>query len=154
MIRDRQWIAGRIPHSGTMCLLDRVLEGDAECIVCAANSHRAPDNPLRTRDGLSAVHAIEYAAQAMALHRSFATDDPPGASSGQPPRGMLTSVRNVVCHVDRLDDIDGDLVIAATRVSGERELVIYAFAVRAGERLLVSGRATALLDVSTLAQSR
>ena len=29
MIVDRAWIAARIPHAGTMCLLDRVLEWDA-----------------------------------------------------------------------------------------------------------------------------
>ena len=153
MKRDRHWIAARIPHSGAMCLLDRVVDVDAQRIVCAAISHRAVDNPLRANGALSAVHAIEYAAQAMALHRAVAIDDT-GASNGQPPRGMLTSVRNIVCHVERLDDIEDDLVIEATRVSGELDLVIYAFELRAVSRLLVSGRATALLDVSTLAEVR
>jgi predicted hotdog family 3-hydroxylacyl-ACP dehydratase len=67
-----------------------------------------------------------------------------------PPRGMLASVRGVTCHVGRLDDIAEDLTIEATRVSGERDIVVYAFSVRAGDRELVAGRASAVLDASRL----
>ena len=140
MIRDHAWIAARIPHSGTMCLLDRVVESDDLHIVCAARSHRAADNPLRAHGRLSAVHAIEYAAQAMALHGLCAA-----GGAGPPPRGMLTSVRSVACNVARLDDIAADLLIEATRVSGDNAAVVYAFSVRDDARKLVSGRASAVL---------
>ena len=145
MIRDRAWIAARIPHAGSMCLLDRVVATDDARIVCSATSHRDPGNPLRARGALSSVHAIEYAAQAMALHGSLAAGD-----SRAPARGILTSVRGVTCFVDRLDDIAADLTIEATRISGERDIVVYAFSVRAGERELVTGRASAVLDAAKL----
>jgi predicted hotdog family 3-hydroxylacyl-ACP dehydratase len=141
MSRDRAWIAARIPHGGAMCLLDRVIDGDDSRILCAAGTHRDPDNPLRAHGTLSSVHAIEYAAQAMALHRAF------GSNAAEPPaRGMLTSVRSVTCHVERLDDIDGELTIEATRLSGDGNVVVYTFDVRSGTRLLASGRASAVLD--------
>ena len=145
MIRDHGWIAARVPHAGAMCLLDHVVEVGDEWIVCAAVSHRDPDNPLRAHGRLSSVHAIEYAAQAMALHRAFAA-----AATNAPPRGMLTSVRAVDCRVARLDDIAGDLRIEATRVSGEHDIVVYAFSVRDGARELVSGRASAVLDIAEI----
>jgi predicted hotdog family 3-hydroxylacyl-ACP dehydratase len=147
--RDRAWIAARIPHARTMCLLDRVLDGDAGRIVCAATSHRDPDNPLRAHGRLSAVNAIEYAAQAMALHRAFGE-----TASAAPTRGMLTSVRAVACHVTRLDDIEGELTIEATRISGDDSVVVYAFDVSSGARLLVSGRASAVLDAASIGFAR
>jgi predicted hotdog family 3-hydroxylacyl-ACP dehydratase len=51
-----------------MCLLDRVVHWDSQRIHCRASSHRSADNPLRSRDQLSAACGIEYAAQAMAVH--------------------------------------------------------------------------------------
>jgi predicted hotdog family 3-hydroxylacyl-ACP dehydratase len=124
-----------------MCLLDRMLAVDPARIVCAAGSHRSPANPLRASGQLSSVHAIEYAAQAMALHRSLLSGD------GSPPtRGLLTSVRGVRCGVRRLDDIDAPLRIAATRVSGDGNAVVYRFDVSADGRELVTGRIAAVLD--------
>ncbi|MES1161985.1 MAG: hydroxymyristoyl-ACP dehydratase, partial [Rhizobacter sp.] len=65
---DHDGIAALIPHSGTMCLLARLEVWDLQRIVCSATNHRDPQHPLRTRRGLLAPVAIEYAAQAMALH--------------------------------------------------------------------------------------
>ncbi|PYK43074.1 MAG: 3-hydroxylacyl-ACP dehydratase, partial [Verrucomicrobia bacterium] len=33
-----------IPHAGSMCLLDSVLDWDDESIVCITNTHRDPTN--------------------------------------------------------------------------------------------------------------
>lgn len=142
-ILDRHAIALRIPHAGAMCLLDRMLSVDPAQIVCATGSHRSAANPLRASGRLSSVHAIEYAAQAMALHRSFAD-----GAAATAPRGMLTSVRDVVCQIDRLDDIAADLTIAATRIAGDGGTVLYRFTVSAEDRELVAGRASAVLDVA------
>jgi 3-oxoacyl-[acyl-carrier protein] reductase len=49
---------------------------------------------------------------------------------------MLTSVRSVACNVARLDDIAADLLIEATRVSGDSAAVVYAFSVRDDAREL------------------
>lgn len=147
---DHAWIAARIPHQGSMCLLDRVLEWDDARICCVAVSHRAGDNPLRAHGRLNVTCGIEYAAQAMAVHGALCAAS--AGIEGQPaPRmGMLTSVRGVDLLVPRLDDIAADLVVQAERVSGDHNAIVYEFTLRADERILVSGRATVILDVDTM----
>ena len=127
---DRAWIAAHIPHQGTMCLLDRVDEWDAQRIRCTATSHRDAANPLRAHGRLGAACGIEYAAQAMAVHGAL--------TSGQqsaPRSGYLASVRNAALHVGRLDDLDDDLAIEAQRLSGDANTVLYDFTLRAGGRV-------------------
>ena len=72
---DRAGIALRIPHSGSMCLLERLEGWDAESIRCTTTTHSQADNPLRTESGLLAPNAIEYAAQAMALHGGLLAEE-------------------------------------------------------------------------------
>jgi len=139
---DRAGIARRIPHSGTMCLLDRLEAWDAEAIRCSTASHRSPDNPLRTASGLMAPNLIEYAAQAMALHGGLLA--PEGA---EPSAGFLASARNVRFAVDRFDDVDGALQVHARRLSGDTRQVLYEFAVKnAADTVLAEGRAVVVLN--------
>lgn len=139
----RAWIAAHIPHRGTMCLLDSVLDWGPEFIRCEATSHTRPDNPLRSYGRLAAVCGIEYAAQAMAAH---------GAALQQPaqrPRaGYLASVRKLELRVARLDDIAAPLRIEARRISGSESNILYAFEVSAAGQLLLAGRAAVVLDVA------
>lgn len=148
---SRGEIAERIPHAGRMVLLDEVVEWDDDHVVCRSDSHRNRDNPLFLSGRLSAVCAIEYAAQAMAVHGSL-LGAARGASEGasRPRAGFLASVRNVRMEVARLDDVDGTLTIAATRESGDDTRVLYDFEIRTGERVLVSGRAAVVLDAEGL----
>lgn len=145
MMVDRAWIAARIPHAGTMCLLDRVLEWDAGHIRCEATSHRAGDNPLRSNGCLHAACGIEYAAQAMAVHGALCNAD-----GGRPRAGFLASVRSVELAVDRLDGIAGSLAIAAERLGGDGSSVLYGFLVSSEGRRLLAGRAAVILDGSAL----
>ena len=139
---DRAGIQARVPHSGSMCLLDSLLAWSAERIECSAISHRDPGNPLRTQGQLLAVNAIEYAAQAMALHGGLCA--PPGA---EPTPGFLASVRGVNCHVQRLDLIPGALHVVATRVAGDATQALYQFQLHDEQgRALVEGRATVVLN--------
>jgi predicted hotdog family 3-hydroxylacyl-ACP dehydratase len=138
---DRAWIAAPSPHYGSMCLLDHVAMHDAQRVRCIARSHRCPDNPLRAHGRLAAACGIEYAAQAMAVHGALL------AAGAEPRPGFLASVRGAVLHVGRLDDIAGDLVVEAARVTGDSGTVLYDFTLRAGERLLLEGRAAIVLDV-------
>ena len=137
---DRAAIAARIPHQGSMCLLDAVLAWDSGQIHCRASSHRQPDNPLRTAERLGAACGIEYAAQAMAVHGALL------APEGAPPRpGYLASVRSVQLAVDRLDDLPQDLDIVAERLSGDEHNILYHFRVEHAGDLLLSGRAAVML---------
>nr|WP_240655523.1 3-hydroxylacyl-ACP dehydratase [Paraburkholderia phosphatilytica] len=130
-----------------MCLLDEVIAWDAETIRCVATSHRDPLNPLRANGRLAAIVGIEYAAQAMAVHGAVLGANAHAGEPGSRPRvGFLTSVRDVEAHVDRLDTLGGALVVEAERMSGGSNNLMYAFALCDGDRLLLSGRATVMLD--------
>ena len=143
-VLDHAWIAAHIPHQGRMCLLDRVLTWDARRIVCSATSHNKADNPLRQFGRLGAVCGIEYAAQAMAVHNALA------AAHDAPPRpGMLISVRAVQLHIKQLDDIAAELAVHAECISGDTRMLLYQFCVRAEDRLLLDGRASVILRLSS-----
>jgi predicted hotdog family 3-hydroxylacyl-ACP dehydratase len=141
-VLDAAWIAARIPHHGAMCLLDGVCSSSVLEIQCRASSHRDAHNPLRAGGRLGPAVAIEYAAQALAVHGALLAgrDDAPKA-------GFLTSVRDVVFHQDRLD-VAADLEIRALLQSGDTQLRIYEFWVSAGETMLVSGRVSVMTDVN------
>lgn len=142
---DRSAIAARIPHHGSMCLLDRVVSWSESSIQCTASNHRHSDNPLREGGRLGVAAGIEYAAQAMAVHGGLLT------GHGQPPRqGYLASVRGVRFHALRLDDQNADLEINAERVSGDARQVLYRFIVSAAGQALLDGRAAVILDAEGL----
>lgn len=140
----RDWIERHIPHRYAMCLLDSVLTWDDAYIFCQASSHQDPLNPLRAHGRLGAVCAIEYAAQAMAVHGSLRLTR--GRSEEHSSHGYLTGVRNVLLGVERLDTIRTKLDCKATRVTGDALGILYTFEVSAGGVAVASGRATVILD--------
>src|SRR5438093_13769147 len=130
-----------IPHSGLMCLLDSVSEWDDRSIICISNTHRDPANPLRRNGRLSAVHAFEYAAQAVAVHGGLRA-----RSTGvTAPPGYLAALRAARLHVMRLNDVASPLRICAHRLFGEGANAVYECSVSAGDALLVDGRITIML---------
>jgi predicted hotdog family 3-hydroxylacyl-ACP dehydratase len=151
---NRAWIEARIPHQGRMCLLDEVLDWNAQRIRCRTATHRAPDNPLRSHDRLGIACGIEYAAQAMALHGALAGGAANGAANGAvdalaggPSRvGLLAGVRDVRFLVLRLDDIESDLICEVNHLAGDNLTALYEFALRDRDRSLLSGRASVILN--------
>jgi predicted hotdog family 3-hydroxylacyl-ACP dehydratase len=141
---NRDWIAARIPHQGSMCLLDEVIDYDVKSIRCRTGTHRLPDNPLRSRGRLGIACGIEYAAQAMALHGSLVPGD--AVSGGIPRAGLLASVRDLRPAVLRLDDIESDLVCEARHVAGNGSTALYEFELSGDGKSLLSGRASVVLD--------
>ena len=99
MFMNRAWIEERIPHHGRMCLLDEVIEWDAQHIRCRSATHRDPDNPLRSHGRLGIACGIEYAAQAMALHGALAAHGTLAAAapSGGPTRRLVFSPAFAMC---------------------------------------------------------
>ncbi|HEV2441184.1 MAG TPA: hotdog family protein [Steroidobacteraceae bacterium] len=142
---DREWIESHIPHRGRMCLLEEVLSWDAARIRCRATSHRLTDNPLRAHGRLGAACGVEYAAQAMAVHGAIMAH----MRGKQAPAGLLTSVRNLVLRVGRLDDLDADLIASAERLAGDEGSTLYEFAVSSGGRELLTGRASIVFGVGS-----
>ena len=138
MLLDRAWIAAHIPHQGSMCLLDEVIEWTSVNIRCRSESHHREDNPLRAHGRLGAACGIEYAAQAMAVHGALLNA---GTSKLLRP-GMLASVRGLTMHVERLDNIASTLIASATFVHGDSAMVLYEFNLADATRVLLNGRAT------------
>jgi predicted hotdog family 3-hydroxylacyl-ACP dehydratase len=172
---NRAWIESRIPHQGRMCLLDEVVSWSAERIRCRSSTHRAADNPLRAHGRLGIACGMEYAAQTMAVHGALTAGGapeglgapmagapaassraagtpavvPPAAGSpaaGPPAAGYLAAVRGVTFYSSRLDDVPGDLICEAVRKAGDAATALYEFEVRSDAALLMSGRATVILD--------
>jgi predicted hotdog family 3-hydroxylacyl-ACP dehydratase len=128
-----------------MCLLDRMLAWDETRIECVANGHRDPAHPLRSRSGLMAGTAIEYAAQAAALHGGLMAS----AAGASAPPGYLASAREVKLGAWRLDDLpmtaNDALRIVAERQAGDGGRLLYAFRVEHDGREIASGRLAVVL---------
>ena len=90
--------------------------------------------------GSGAACAIEYAAQAVAVHGAL-LQCPPATGSGF---GMLTSARRVELAVARLDDLSDELLVSAQRLHNDAVSALYSFALHDGERLLAQGRLSVL----------
>jgi predicted hotdog family 3-hydroxylacyl-ACP dehydratase len=142
---ERAWIEAHIPHRGRMCLLDAVCAWDAGRIECTATTHRATDHPLRHRGRLGAGCALEYAAQAMAVHGALAGAGPGTAGA----LGLLSSARGVDLYVARLDDLEGELRVRAELLQSGADGALYDFSLRHAERLLAQGRASLWFGAAT-----
>lgn len=127
-------IAARLPHAGAMVLLDRVVDHDAERVVARTESHRRADNPLRRAGRLYAIAGSEYGAQAAALHGPLCQDGEAAAA------GMVVSVRDLAWTRARLDDVPGELEIAATCELAQGRQRAYAFQIAGDGQTLVTGR--------------
>jgi predicted hotdog family 3-hydroxylacyl-ACP dehydratase len=140
----REAIAALIPHQGAMCLLEQMLEWDAEHVLAATTTHRAGDNPLRNGGRLRALHLAEYGAQAMALHGGLVAQ-----AAGERARpGMLVSLRDVHLHRAYIDDLPGELRVEARRLLDGGASWQYSFTVHHGDELIASGRAAIMARAS------
>ena len=161
---DHDAIAARIPHAGPMCLLDQAVSWDESRIECTAFARppRHPDAAARRRpeaylaalplaqDGrLPASAAIEYAAQAMALHGRLLQE---GATDAAPTRGFLAGLRSVRLHCRWIAEESPPLTIRVTRFAGDDVQVLYDFEVRAAGPI-AQGRAVVILDAVSRAKA-
>jgi predicted hotdog family 3-hydroxylacyl-ACP dehydratase len=141
LLIDKSEIRTLIPHSGTMCLLDGVVRWDDESIVCIAHTHRHVNNPLRRDGQLSAVHALEYGAQAAAIHGGLRAR----AAGTTAPPCYLAALRGTHLHVARLDDVASPLEVHAQRMFGDAGNTIYQCSISTGGNPVADGRITIML---------
>jgi predicted hotdog family 3-hydroxylacyl-ACP dehydratase len=130
-----------IPHAGTMCLLDRVIDWDDESIVCTTGTHRDMTNPLRRDGRLSALHALEYGAQAAAIHGGLRAR----TAGTTAPACYLAALRDAHLYVDRLDDLTAPLEVRAQRLFGDSGNTIYQCVISANGIPTAEGRVTIML---------
>ncbi len=130
---DRARIEQLVPHAGAMCLLDSVTAWDAQHITCTAAAPSAT-HPLRRHGAVPALSAVEYAAQAAAVHGALL--DPHAA----PQPGMLAKLSDVVLHATDIPVDEGPLTVHAELLSRSSSGCLYAFDARCAQRAVVSGR--------------
>lgn len=138
-------LCAHIPHSGSMCLLDELVSWDARSIRCHALHTTDPGNPLRRNGRLAAVHLVEYAGQAAALHGGLLARQ---QGVELVPSG-LAAIRDLELHIETLDEIPPPLIIDVGCIFNTGASSVYAFCIESGGRILSTGR----LIVMPLAES-
>lgn len=141
---ERQHWQHLIPHRGTMCLLDTVVDWDEQKIHATSASHRRADNPLRSEGVLRSVHLCEYAAQAMAVHGGLLAQRDGNIAAP----GFLVSLRAVKLHVARIDDLVHALDVHAEKLLDGGGSWQYAFHIEHTGALLAEGRAAVMTQTS------
>lgn len=144
---NRDWIEQHIPHRGTMCLLDEVVEWNATHIRCRTDSHRWAVHPLKSHGRIGVACGIEYAAQSMAIHGALTA----AAGSAPPAAGLLASLREVRMFTERLDTLDAELICEASQLAGDGGGAMYSFLISAALSPVISGRATVVFDAAKAA---
>ncbi len=130
-----------IPHDGAMCLLDGVEYWDDEAICCWSESHLDPGNPLRGPTGLPALNALEYGAQAMAVHGGLLARK---RGEQRLRDGYLVAIRGARFHAVFLDTTSATLQVEARRLFAEGGNIIYSIDVSAGGVAIAQAQATVM----------
>ncbi len=122
MMLDSVGIQRIVPQTGAMCLLEAVTRWDATQIVCRALPPNAA-HPL-ARDGVvPAVAAVEYAAQATAIHGALLNN------ATAPQAGLLAKLTDVTLDCDSVPVNGGPLNVQAALVSASAAGCLYTFKV-------------------------
>ncbi len=130
---SRAEIQRRIPHAGSMCLVDSVQHWDARSIVCEAAAPSAA-HPLASERGVPAVAMIEYAAQAAAIHGSLVD------ASVAPRPGLLAKLIDVGLGGAGPQASGGALLVRAELLARVDAGCLYSFEVRDRRSTLAQGR--------------
>jgi predicted hotdog family 3-hydroxylacyl-ACP dehydratase len=140
LLIERPALEALVPHAGAMCLLDAALSWDDASILCRTQSHRDPSNPLRSKQGLSALLGVEYGAQAAAIHGALRVP----ADEEVEVRGYLVAVRDLLLAVDWLHEVEGPIDVSANLEIEDGPYIAHCFSIKTGSDLLLSGRLTVL----------
>lgn len=133
MTLTRAQIEGFVPQRGTMCLLDAVTSWDATHIRCTAVSP-GPTHPLTRDHAVPAIAAIEYAAQATAVHGALLD------SSAALRAGMLAKLSEVHLHAGWIPSDGMALEVCAEQLGHASAGCLYSFDVVCGQQRVASGR--------------
>lgn len=133
----KEEIARLIPHTGSMCLVDRVIHWNRQSIRCSTRSHMDSSNPLRYRERLSSLVLIEYGAQTMAIHGGLLSRQDRAATPG-----YLAAVNDAKFHIDFVDHLTDELIIEAMAKLRLNNGVVYGFTVHCNGSPLLEARAT------------
>ena len=131
-----------VPHGGDMCLLEEVISWNPQRVLCSTHSHCSPQNPLRCDEQLSAIHAVEYGAQAVAVHGGLLA-----CESGEAIKpGYLVALRQIKLHQSRLDTITSALTVEAIQLLSDAGNLMYSFSVSAEDQMIADGRVMVMVQ--------
>ncbi|MBF0263671.1 MAG: phosphotransferase [Gammaproteobacteria bacterium] len=133
-----------IPHSGNMCLIEEVLEADKQSLKARSQTHLSENNPLRVNGQIHIVNAVEYAAQAMAIHGALLSLK--DSDEVVVKQGYIVSLRNINTYIEYLPVSESDLLVAINLLMGSETGYSYEFEVKNKNNLLISGRISIFLS--------
>ena len=125
-------IASLVPHQGLMCLIDQIIDHSPETIRCRAQVNHN-NHPLAQNGEIPSMVAIEYAAQACAIHGALIDN------AGQSKPGFLVKITNTELETQALSIDDGPLTIFAQRLGSTDQGCLYKFKVNTSLRCLAQG---------------
>lgn len=128
----REAIEKMLPHAGDMCLIDSVTRWEKTSIECLGACDRT-DHPLLRNGQLPATAAIEYAAQATAVHGFLLSH------SGITQFGVLAKLTDISLSTRQIDQMHSPLQIYADLVARTDGGCIYNFEVKGGRLSIASG---------------
>jgi predicted hotdog family 3-hydroxylacyl-ACP dehydratase len=131
-MQDRAVIEQCVPHAGAMVLLDAISRWDALSIECTAPTPGA-GHPLMRDGRVPAIAAVEYAAQAAAVHGALLD------GHAAPRAGVLAKLSDCDLMAACIPSAGGRLDVKAELLSRGDAGCLYAFSVTCG-RPVVRGR--------------
>lgn len=129
----REAVEKMLPHAGDMCLIDSVTrweEGSIECLGACDSI----DHPLLQNGQLPSTAAIEYAAQATAVHGFLLS------YSGVAQFGVLAKLTDISLSATVIDRVHSPLQIYAELVARTDGGCIYNFEVKGARLFIATGR--------------
>ncbi|MGI9451915.1 MAG: hypothetical protein ACR2QH_14935 [Geminicoccaceae bacterium] len=138
----REQLEPLVPHAEEMLMIDGVTAYDDQSIRCESVRHRSADNPLRREGRLSAHHAIEFAAQAAAVHGGLIDENT------KAPLRVLAAVRQASFSRLWLDDLPERLEINADLVMVDRQAAVYQASLSHQGKTIASMRLTLMTIAS------
>jgi predicted hotdog family 3-hydroxylacyl-ACP dehydratase len=121
----------KMPHSGSMQLIEEILSATDDEIHCRATDHRGADYPLRIDRELHTSALIELGAQAAAVHTSL-------HGIGAAHTGLVVALGNVEFFRDTVSDT-APLEVRARLRQSVGDAANYGFEVADSLGTLISG---------------
>ena len=118
------------PHGSGMLLIDKVLNYDADSILCQTHSHQKTNNPLISHGNLASIILVEYASQAAALHAGLNQQE---FTQGKP--AFVGAVKSVKLYAESISNLETMLNISARCLLSNNNGAIYAFEVESATKI-------------------
>ncbi|MBV1932245.1 MAG: hypothetical protein KUG71_11080 [Porticoccaceae bacterium] len=149
----------KLPHGGSMCLLDHIDSFDRESIHCV--SVRSSNNPLSREGQLSSWASLEYAGQGFACHgllnavpdvdAGVDVDVNVGPQNGsgpkEIPRAWVIGIKYLVCYRQFLPELDQDLTVFARIIAHQQGAASYQFSLSADNKIFSFGQVNVAFDL-------